>query len=364
MRVDDSVFQSTRPVRGATHPACGGFHQAGISIHAPRAGRDPLHASTLAHFGYFNPRAPCGARQRMYGWLWDAYIFQSTRPVRGATRQSRCGSWTVSFQSTRPVRGATLAAIPGDAQGGISIHAPRAGRDYDRHGFHHHPRDFNPRAPCGARLSNTDAQFVQSKFQSTRPVRGATDGWHLRVLDLSFQSTRPVRGATFAGQFLRSERLHFNPRAPCGARPFCTAFCRSALGFQSTRPVRGATAIPARSRSGRSDFNPRAPCGARRLQETIFDLKMEFQSTRPVRGATNYTRLTADIPKISIHAPRAGRDVLADGLVAAVRISIHAPRAGRDIADVGIMLDQMISIHAPRAGRDLFQPAISAGGIW
>ena len=78
--------------------------------------------------------------------------FQSTHPVRGATRYSRMLGGSASFQSTHPVRGATsewireikaieafqsthpvrgateqaLAFLPAQA---ISIHAPRAGCD-------------------------------------------------------------------------------------------------------------------------------------------------------------------------------------------------------------------------------------------
>ena len=56
---------------------------------------------------------------------------------------------------------------------------------------------------------------------------------------------------------------------------------------------------------------------------------------------------------ISIHAPRAGRDVvIAVHQIRNVHISIHAPRAGRDPAAKSNVAVQVISIHAPRAGRD------------
>ena len=56
-------------------------------------------------------------------------LFQSTRPVRGATFKVMGREFDDLFQSTRPVRGATaLNAIIGDTFI-ISIHAPRAGRD-------------------------------------------------------------------------------------------------------------------------------------------------------------------------------------------------------------------------------------------
>ena len=61
--VAHSQFQSTRPMRGATHIDEGDLYEALISIHAPHAGRD-----------YHGPYA----RFLYYG-------FQSTRPMRGAT---------------------------------------------------------------------------------------------------------------------------------------------------------------------------------------------------------------------------------------------------------------------------------------
>ena len=100
-------------------------------------------------------------------------------------------------------------------------------------------------------------------------------------------------------------------------------------------------------------FNPRAPCGARLM--------------RPRGG--DMTKM------ISIHAPRAGRDLACFRSLSAHGISIHAPRAGRDdtpsaripaschfnprapcgarplrISEISAL--KWISIHAPRAGRD------------
>jgi len=56
------------------------------------------------------------------------------------------------FQSTRPVRGATSKAREWYATDPVSIHAPREGRD------------INDGRDAGVGL----------RFQSTRPVRGAT----------------------------------------------------------------------------------------------------------------------------------------------------------------------------------------------
>ena len=152
------------------------------------------------------------------------------------------------------------------------------------------------------------------RFQSTRPMRGATCTMPLqKKVRYPFQSTRPMRGATQnrAHTLLLLVRNHFNPRAPCGARPsqipkfipkgkisiHAPHAGRDLLRvlllllisiFQSTRPMRGATLLVRCLYALTLDFNPRAPCGARR-KRCLFSM---YQ-----RG-------------ISIHAPHAGRDFL------------------------------------------------------
>ena len=80
----------------------------------------------------------------------------------------------------------------------------------------------------------------------------------------------------------------------------------------------------------------------------------QFQSTRPVRGATMGQAAREADGWISIHAPRAGRDIyLVPQVGVLFVISIHAPRAGRDDMIFTVFpVDFSISIHAPRAGRD------------
>ena len=64
------------------------------------------------------------------------------------------------FQSTRPARGATLSRSTACASA----------------------RDFNPRAPRGARRFEQFPIQTLSEFQSTRPARGATN--HKRILQI------------------------------------------------------------------------------------------------------------------------------------------------------------------------------------
>ena len=58
-----STFRSTRPLRGATIAPVATSESIEISTHAPLAGRDDIKVSGAAGKGYFNPRAPCGARR-------------------------------------------------------------------------------------------------------------------------------------------------------------------------------------------------------------------------------------------------------------------------------------------------------------
>ncbi len=147
-----------------------------------------------------------------------------------------------------------------------------------------------------------------------------------------FQSTRPARGATAGRGVFGFLTASFNPRAPRGARQHYKTEQHERPRFQSTRPARGATVVFVMSRKfpnvsihapragrDRSDrvpvrlprcFNPRAPRGAR-LNPTSRKCNPDrFQSTRPARGATRIRRLRCGMGLVSIHAPRAGRDII------------------------------------------------------
>ena len=194
------------------------------------------------------------------------YLFQSTRPVRGATWQSRY----------RPTKNPL-----------ISIHAPRAGRDKPSTTPAPRAPHFNPRAPCGARRRASGSASHRRHFNPRAPC-----------------GARPPRTA------IRRLPSYFNPRAPCGARQIVQLRKENQTLFQSTRPVRGATEVM-RCYSGHfENFNPRAPCGARLALVVRIAVLTTFQSTRPVRGATGGIRHDGHHHPISIHAPRAGRDLL------------------------------------------------------
>ena len=280
-----------------------------ISIHAPRAGSDRQ-----------SEQERCASLR-----------FQSTLPVRGATNGARQQKQDEQFQSTLPVRGATSDPQARSDPFLISIHAPRAGSDEHSRTARMKKRDFNPRSPCGERPQKSYRRSHLIRFQSTLPVRGATEivDKAYRMMEISIHAPRagsdhisgcrvrpdgyfnprsPCGERRLPGMFPKSPR-YFNPRSPCGERRQLVFITVSLKTFQSTLPVRGATSwhgwyklpifrfqstLPVRGatcfchsqRCRNRDFNPRSPCGERPAATEKSLTASLFQSTLPVRGAT------------------------------------------------------------------------------
>ena len=146
-------------------------------------------------------------------------LFQSTHPMRDATWQETCGNTLSGFQSTHPMRDATFFLFQCFFVIVISIHASHAG--------------------CDCLLS------------------------FLRVLDVQFQSTHPMRDATKYWAKNTSSSHYFNPRIPCGMRPYIFTWCLSHLYFNPRIPcgMRHWPNLPV-TLDGEY-FNPRIPCGMR-----------------------------------------------------------------------------------------------------
>ena len=237
-----SRFQSTRPIRGATCAQSIVEFAQDISIHAPHTGRDTPWSTPWTGSPYFNPRAPYGARLALI-WRpahdqnfnprapYGARPGRTGEPIRGAfssihaphtgrdvaVQESRYG--VLLFQSTRPIRGATWGMV---CRSGMVSY-------------------FNPRAPYGARRTAEGGKLYKITFQSTRPIRGAT--WPTRPYaphSTAFQSTRPIRGAT--GAETLQDYLHlFQSTRPIRGATGMDNSGKTTLVFQSTRPIRGAT---------------------------------------------------------------------------------------------------------------------------
>jgi len=80
----------------------------------------------------------------------------------------------------------------------------------------------------------------------------------------------------------------------------------------------------------RKDFNPLSPCGERQV---IVDNPEVFKT-------------------ISIHSPRAGRDVKVRSAAPSDKFQSTLPVRGETQAIADTLLASVISIHSPRAGRD------------
>ena len=299
------IFQSTRPVRGGTRLKIDYEKTGYISIHPPRAGRDQLAAierwpetqfqstrpvrggtgsglARLAPGGNFNPPAPCGAGQALTGMPDRANRFQSTRPVRGGTTDLRkfahCGT--------------------------ISIHPPRAGRDYPDNHPEARDLDFNPPAPCGAgpvvkasKAKVTDfnppapcgagrrtfESLSSRSWISIHPPRAGRDPQRFRPTAPTgkFQSTRPVRGGTPVAYRLEYPHYYFNPPAPCGAgRGNSDSRCKSSSDFNPPAPCGAGRCPPPLLRQSRN-FNPPAPCGAGPYTRAILPSFVNFNPPAP-----------------------------------------------------------------------------------
>ncbi len=195
----------------------------------------------------------------------------------------------LQFQSTRPVRGGTSSLPPPHDQHNISIHPPRAGRDYMMT-MPSQPARISIHPPRAGR----DAQVPI--------VRCGGDG---------FQSTRPVWGGTIIDGRNHVRQTNFNPPAPCGAGPRWHLHPRL-----------------------RSDFNPPAPCGAGlalRIKQRAREL---FQSTRPVRGGTSIAGDGISNSVFQSTRPVRGGTVAVSSGCRRWSISIHPPRAGRDFRGI------------------------------
>ena len=105
-------FQSAPPVWAATayHPRRQCF--IAVSIRAARVGGDLRLLQSACVSSCFNPRRPCGRRQRNNLIMHPHRVFQSAPPVWAATIRLSSGVACDVFQSAPPVWAATAAFSP------------------------------------------------------------------------------------------------------------------------------------------------------------------------------------------------------------------------------------------------------------
>ena len=304
----------------------------GLSFAAPRAGRDDHAVALSEQVVIISIHAPlAGCDSGMMAIITDAYI-SIHAPLAGCDTVSPDSGYDyLSFQSTHPLRGATLPPLTtAPPPGYFNPRTPcgvRLKAALDSKLSTH----FNPRTPCGVRPCTNAVIVRPSPFQSTHPLRGATQAAQGHRAGSKFQSTHPLRGATGSFADLGHSvviSIHA-PLAGCDKMPSKRA--APPRKFQSTHPLRGATRRHHRREKRLRNFNPRTPCGVRpeavaaglpRLiyfnPRTPCGVRLPypqkccghtgFQSTHPLRGATAVSTKMLRPYRISIHAPLAGCD--------------------------------------------------------
>ncbi len=243
---------------------------------------------------------------------------------------------TSAFQSTSPVWRTTAPRYGLIRRDCISIHVPRV-EDDDVHGsvdcrrrrfqstspvwrttgvpslFLISLRDFNPRPPCGGRLTKKSNQTSSGRFQSTSPVWRTTI--QLLLLPRAQKISIHVPRVEDDGGCRRKLTLrhNFNPRPPCGGRP------------DGVKMIFEKYLI--------SIHVPRVEDDAYR-SASFYNYK-KFQSTSPVWRTTGEHHEKNILHLISIHVPRVEDDSVLGGENLTLDISIHVPRVEDDRPLVG-----------------------------
>ena len=214
------TFQSTHSLRSATGAVDVHSPDYYVSIHALLAECDLCGGQACAVSDGFNPRTPCGVRHRSNILTTNNRKFQSTHSLRSAT--GCCcpcpPSYTVSIHallaecdgsscndSGMPMVSihALLAECDGIGMIGpriatVSIHALLAECDEHPGTIKETLTSFNPRTPCGVRLTDI-ATAVDSGNVSIHALLAECDADldMIHMWEGVFQSTHSLRSATF-----------------------------------------------------------------------------------------------------------------------------------------------------------------------
>ena len=212
--------------------------------------------------------------------------------------------------------------------------------------------DFNPRSPYGERQFERDLLLEVDEFQSTLPLRGATEDELVATVEIKISIHAPLTGSdrymrdgamdifisihaplTGSDKGFKSGCLlldDFNPRSPYGERP-------TGRKFRYSRP----------------DFNPRSPYGERLMRITPKVTVKEFQSTLPLRGATYFPVLRLLWTGFQSTLPLRGATPPGSNVpVFTKNFNPRSPYGERPIAAIRVKVIPSISIHAPLTGSD------------
>ena len=148
----------------------------------------------------FNSRTPCGVRPSSLLETTTMCRFQFTHPVRGATYLILLYSMWKVVSIHAPRAGCDFQAYRRQSSApSVSIHAPRAGCDYSLKLITSRTRCFNSRTPCGVRHIQLYHITVLCGFNSRTPCGVRLHSYIISYATKMFQFTHPVRGATASG---------------------------------------------------------------------------------------------------------------------------------------------------------------------
>ena len=142
----------------------------------------------------------------------------------------------------------------------------------------------------------------------------------------------PRVGSDCSSMRQRFDQSHFNPRSPCGERPFGFHLIGAVTKISIHAPRVGSDRIACCSSRFGCYFNPRSPCGERPKEDPSAHDHEQFQSTLPVWGATakmhrfffcifGKNGIFCDILQIGRHLQGIGRKRRGDFLSRSVRTS-------------------------------------------
>ena len=167
--------------------------------------------------------------------------FQSTLPLRGATRHVRNQQAHRAISIHTPLAGSDQAQDDDDGADGISIHTPLAGSDFtSMRLLGNRKNDFNPHSPCGERLRFSTKTIGRNYFNPHSPCGERPGDCAEQFIELVISIHTPLAGSDDRTRHHPNIPYYFNPHSPCGERQ-----------RRSARSMRA------------NNFNPHSPCGER-----------------------------------------------------------------------------------------------------
>ena len=166
----------------------------------------------------------------------------------------------------------------------ISIHAPLTGSDLSRETLKPQDLDFNPRSPYGERPLRRQISVTRSNFNPRSPYGERPECVGEGAFDAQFQSTLPLRGATQPRE-LTGERKTISIHAPLTGSDALRTRDRQVGKISIHAPLTGSDILPYPVSSKIRYFNPRSPYGERRLASLSSIMLSSISIHAPLTGS-------------------------------------------------------------------------------